>query len=43
MDGVEDFSRIQRNCGDGMLNEYDFGDEGNQEIIDLGTYECDTT
>ena len=36
MDGVEDrFLRINQIVRDGMLNEYDFGDEGNQEIIDF--------
>jgi hypothetical protein len=36
MDSVSDrFLRINQIVNDGMLNEYDFGDEGNQEVVDF--------
>lgn len=36
MDKVTDkFLRIEQIVGDGMLDEYKFGDEGNQEIVDF--------
>ncbi len=36
MDSVRDrFLRINQIVGDGMLSEYKFGDEGNQEVVDF--------
>jgi len=36
MDSIEDrFLRINQIVKDGMLNEYDFGDEGEQEVVDF--------
>lgn len=36
MDSIEDrFLRINQIVNDGMLNEYDFGDEGQQEVVDF--------
>ena len=36
MDSVSDrFLRINQIVGDGMLNEYNFGEEGNQEVVDF--------
>jgi len=36
MDSVRDrFLRINQIVGDGMLEEYNFGDEGNQEVVDF--------
>ena len=36
MDSIEDrFLRINQIVKDGMLNEYDFGDDGEQEVVDF--------